>query len=40
MLALSILLLPTVITGRVIDRKEGFIFLAIYITYLYFLWPT
>ena len=39
MLALSILLLPTVITGRVIDRKEGFLFLSIYIGYLYFLWP-
>ena len=39
MLALSIILLPTVITGRVIDRKEGFIFLAIYIGYLYYLWP-
>ena len=39
MLALSILLLPTVITGRVVDRKEGFLFLAVYFSYLYFLWP-
>ena len=39
MLVLSIILLPTVITGRVIDRKEGLLFLAIYIGYLYFLWP-
>ncbi len=39
MLALSVILLPTVITGRVIDRKEGFLFLAIYIGYLYYLWP-
>ncbi|MGY8700249.1 MAG: calcium/sodium antiporter [bacterium] len=26
-------------TGRVLDRKEGFLFLAIYIGYLYYLWP-
>ena len=39
MMGLSLLLLPTVITGRKIDRKEGFIFLAIYIGYLIFLWP-
>lgn len=39
MMGLSLILLPTVITGRVIDRKEGFIFLAIYIAYLYYLWP-
>ena len=39
MLAVTILLLPTVWTGRVLDRKEGFIFLAIYIGYLYYLWP-
>ena len=40
MLAVTILLLPTVWTGRVLDRKEGFLFLAIYIGYLYYLWPT
>ena len=39
MLAVTILLLPTVWTGRVLDRKEGFMFLAIYISYLYYLWP-
>ena len=39
MLGLSLLLLPTVITGRVIDRKEGILFLSIYFCYLYFLWP-
>ena len=39
MLAVTILLLPTVWTGRVLDRKEGFMFLAIYIGYLYYLWP-
>ena len=39
MMGLSLILLPTVITGRVIDRKEGFIFLAIYIGYLFYLWP-
>ena len=39
MMGLSLILLPTVITGRVIDRKEGFIFLAIYIGYLVYLWP-
>ena len=39
MLAVTILLLPTVWTGRVLDRKEGFLFLAIYIGYLYYLWP-
>ena len=39
MLAVTILLLPTVLTGRVLDRKEGFLFLAIYFGYLYYLWP-
>ena len=39
MMGLSLLLLPTVITGRVIDRKEGFIFLTIYVVYLFYLWP-
>jgi len=39
MLAVTILLIPTVWTGRVLDRKEGFLFLAIYIGYLYYLWP-
>jgi len=40
MLGLSLLLLPTVVTGRVIDRKEGILFLTIYFGYLYFLWPS
>ena len=40
MLCVTILLLPTVWTGRILDRKEGFLFLAIYIGYLYHLWPT
>ncbi len=40
MLAVTLLLLPTVWTGRVLDRKEGFLFLAIYVAYLYYLWPT
>ena len=39
MLAVTILLLPTVWSGHVLDRKEGFIFLAIYIGYLSYLWP-
>jgi len=39
MLAVTILLLPTVWTGRILDRKEGFLFLAIYFGYLYYLWP-
>ena len=39
MLGVSILLLPTVWTGRILDRKEGFLFLAIYVGYLYHLWP-
>ena len=39
MLGVTILLLPTVWTGRILDRKEGFLFLAIYIGYLYHLWP-
>ncbi|MDB3917496.1 calcium/sodium antiporter [bacterium] len=39
MLAVTLLLLPTVWTGRVLDRKEGFLFLAIYVGYLYYLWP-
>ena len=39
MLAVTILLLPTVWTGRILDRKEGFLFLAIYFSYLYYLWP-
>tara|TARA_Y100000782_G_C10125723_1_gene240662 strand:+ start:89 stop:1033 length:945 start_codon:yes stop_codon:yes gene_type:complete len=40
MLGVTILLLPTVWTGYVLDRKEGFVFLAIYVGYLYYLWPT
>ena len=40
MLCVTILLLPTVWTGRILDRKEGFLFLTIYIGYLYHLWPT
>jgi len=39
MLGVTFLLLPTVWTGRIIDRKEGFLFLAIYVGYLYHLWP-
>ena len=39
MLAVTLLLLPTVWTGRVLDRKEGFVFLAIYVGYIYYLWP-
>lgn len=40
MLGVTLLLLPTVWTGYVLDRKEGFIFLSIYVGYLYYLWPT
>ena len=39
MLGLTILLLPTVWTGMVLDRKEGLLFVAIYVVYLYYLWP-
>ncbi len=39
MLGVTILLLPTVWTGRILDRKEGFLFLAVYVGYLYHLWP-
>jgi len=39
MLAVTFLLLPTFWTGRVLDRKEGFLFLAIYLGYIYYLWP-
>ncbi len=39
MLGVTLLLLPTVWTGRILDRKEGFLFLAIYVGYLYHLWP-
>jgi cation:H+ antiporter len=39
MLGLAILLLPTVWTGHVLDRKEGFLFLAIYVCYIYYLLP-
>ena len=39
MLGVTLLLLPTVWTGYVLDRKEGFIFLSIYVGYLYYLWP-
>ena len=39
MFGLTILLLPTVWTGMVLDRKEGFLFVAIYVVYLYYLWP-
>ena len=39
MFGLTILLLPTVWTGMVLDRKEGFLFVAIYVAYLYYLWP-
>ena len=39
MLGVTILLLPTVWTGHVLDRKEGLLFLAIYVSYIYYLWP-
>ena len=39
MFGLTILLLPSVWTGLVLDRKEGFLFVAIYVAYLYYLWP-
>ena len=39
MFGLTILLLPTVWTGMVLSRKEGFLFLVIYVSYLYYLWP-
>ena len=39
MLGLTVLLLPTVWTGMVLSRKEGFLFLVIYLSYLYYLWP-
>ncbi len=39
MLGVTFLLLPTVWTGRILDRKEGFLFLVIYVGYLYHLWP-
>ena len=39
MFGLTILLLPTVWTGMVLDRKEGVLFVAIYVAYLYYLWP-
>ena len=38
MFGLTILLLPTVWTGMVLDRKEGFLFVTIYVAYLYYLW--
>ena len=37
MFGLTILLLPTVWTGMVLDRKEGFLFVAIYVAYFYYL---
>ena len=39
MFGLTILLLPTVWTGMVLDRKEGFLFLGVYVAYIYYLWP-
>ena len=39
MFGLTILLLPTVWTGMVLDRKEGFLFVAIYVAYIYYLLP-
>ena len=39
MFGLTILLLPTVWTGMVLSRKEGLLFLVIYVSYLYYLWP-
>ena len=41
MLGLTILLLPTVWTGLVLDRKEGFLFVAIYaVSYTHLTLPT
>ena len=40
MFGLTFLLLPTVWTGMVLDRKEGFLFVAIYVAYIYYLWTT
>ncbi len=39
MFGLTVLLLPTVWTGMVLDRKEGLLFLAVYVAYIYYLWP-
>ena len=39
MLGVTLLLLPAVWTGRILDRKEGILFLAIYAGYMYHLWP-
>ena len=39
MFGLTMLLLPTVWTGLVLDRKEGFLFVATYLVYIYYLWP-
>ena len=36
MFGLTFLLLPTVWTGMVLDRKEGFLFVAIYVAYIYY----
>ena len=38
MFGLSLLLLPTVWTGMVLDRKEGFLFLTVYVAYMYYLY--
>ena len=40
MFGLTVLLLPTVWTGMVLDRKEGFLFLTVYVAYIYYLWTT
>ena len=40
MFGLTFLLLPTVWTGMILDRKEGFLFVAIYVAYIYYLWTT
>ena len=40
MFGLTFLLLPTVWTGMVLDRKEGFLFVTIYVAYIYYLWTT
>ena len=35
----ALLLLPLLYTGRVLHRLEGALLLALYGTYLFFLWP-
>ena len=40
MIALAILLLPMMITGKKITRWEGLVLMAVYAGYLYWLWPS